>query len=83
MISLLIPGVKRIRKKLKALYKNKKRTVGGLSKEEVTHGGPIQGISPIEFWKKNLRLNRIGFLAWQMNYNHIFHQAFNHSINVH
>ena len=41
MLSLLISGEKRIRKKLKILHKNIKRDVGGSSKEEVTHGGPI------------------------------------------
>ena len=41
MSSLLISGEKIIRKKLKTLYKNKKRDVSGSSKEEVVHGGPI------------------------------------------
>ena len=60
MLSLLVSGEKRIRKKLKTLYKNKKRYVTGSSKEEVTHGGLVlmQGISPLEFWKKNLHLTR-------------------------
>ena len=41
MLSLLISGEERIRKKLKKLYKNKKNDVTGSSKEEVTLGGPI------------------------------------------
>ena len=42
MLSLLVLGRKRMRKKLKILYKNKKkRNVAGSSKDEVTHGGPI------------------------------------------
>ena len=41
MSSLLISGEKIIRKKLKTLYKNKKRDVSGSSKEEVVHGRPI------------------------------------------
>ena len=41
MLSLRISGEKRIRKKLKTLYRNKKRDVAGSSKEEVKHGGPI------------------------------------------
>ena len=35
MLSLRISGEKRIRKKLKTLYRNKKRDVAGSSKEEV------------------------------------------------
>ena len=41
MLSLRISGEKRIRKKLKTLYRNKKRDVASSSKEEVKHGGPI------------------------------------------
>ena len=41
MLSLRISAEKRIRKKLKTLYRNKKRDAAGSSKEEIKHGGPI------------------------------------------
>ena len=41
MLSLRISAEKRIRTKLKTLYRNKKRDAAGSSKEEIKHGGPI------------------------------------------
>ena len=63
-LSLPISGEKRIRKKLiKTLYKNKKKRRCWFKqrRSDTWWSNLMQGISPLEFWKKNLRLTRNKF----------------------
>ena len=63
MLSLLISRKKRIRKKRKTLYKNKKkrRCWFKQGRSGIWWSNLMQGISPLQFWKKNLRLTRNQF----------------------
>ena len=63
MCSLLISGEKRIKKKLKTLHKNKKkrRCWFKQGRSDTWWSNLIQGIYPLEFWKKNLCLTKNQF----------------------